>query len=161
MPENLSAPPRGPVVELGQAYGVVPGEMTLTFQKWLRSVVDRVQVAPSAAVTVALTGQNASIGLSTLVPVAAAGLYRVTFRVRITTVGSVSSSIQVTVTTTEGGLTCTQSSVAYTGNLATAPQSASFLVRPDGSSPLQYSTTYASNGAGEMVYDLDVHVEQL
>lgn len=162
MATSLPAPPlQTPIVEVRAAPGVFPGQMTKVFADWLRSLVQRAQVAAYALLTVALTGQAASIAATDLAPSAAAGLYRVTYRFRVSTAATTSSSLQFTVTSTEGGVSCTQNSAAYTGNVTTAPQSGSFLVHADASSPISYSTTYASVGATPMAYELDVVLEQL
>jgi hypothetical protein len=134
--------------------------ITKVWAAWLRSLVDRAQVAAFSIITVSLTLQGASIGLTSLVPLAS-GLYRVSYRFRITTAAGVSSSLQFAVSTTDGAVVCTQSSAAYTGNVTNAPQAGVFIVRADPATPLQYQTTYASNAAGVMKYSLDVTVEQL
>lgn len=159
MSTNLAAPPEQ-FVEVSQGFGVSPGQLTLTAQRWLRSLVDRAQVAAYAITSVALTAQVATIGLTSLVPVAS-GRYRVSYRFRLRTAAGTSSSLQFSVWTTEGGVVCTQNSPAYTGNLTSEPQSGSFIVHADSSTPLQYSLTLASVGVPPAVYDLDVTVEQL
>lgn len=134
--------------------------ITKAWENWLRTIATRVQNAAFTIISSALTGQVASIGLTSLIPLAS-GLYRVSYRFRVSTAAGVSSSLQFTVTTTEGSVVCTQTSAAYTGNLTTEPRSGSFLVKADPSSPLQYSVTYASNPAGAMIYDLDLRAEGL
>jgi hypothetical protein len=156
MAATLSAPPlQTELIESAKAPYI-----TRAWENWLRALVGRAQAAASAIVTLALTAQSASIGLTSAVPVAS-GLYRVTYRFRVTSAAGVSSSLAVGVTTTEGGVACTQSSADYTGNVTNAPQSGSFLVHTDPSTPLQYFTTYASSPAAAMVYELDLIVEQL
>lgn len=156
MSATLSAPPlQTPLIE-----GPKEPYITKVWASWLRSLVDRAQVAAFAVKTVALTAQTASLGLTSLAPLAS-GLYRVTYRFRVSTAAGVSSSLKVTISDTEGGIAVTQSSAAYTGNATNAPQSGSFLVHADPTTPLQVSTTYASNPAGAMVYELDVLLEAL
>lgn len=157
MATELSAPPmQTPLSEAINRDQMI----TKVWANWLRALVNRAQVAAYAVITVALTGQSASIGLTSLVP-SASGLYRVSYRFRVTTAAGVTSSLQVSVATTEGGVTCTQSSAAYTGNATGAPQSGSFIVRADAATPLQYSSTYASNPVAAMIYALDWFVESL
>lgn len=156
MPASLAAPPiQTPLADS-------PRELLITkvWANWLRSLIDRAEVAAYEVKTVQLTGQTASIGLTSLIALAS-GLYRVSYRFRVTTAATTSSSLQVTITTTDGGITVTQSSAAYTGNATNAPQSGVFIVQVDASSPLQYSTTYASSGATAMAYALDLIVEVL
>lgn len=158
---SLSAPPlTSPIVELGKGFGIEPGVMTPVFAKWLRALTDRAEATSEAVKTISLSGQTASIALTSLLA-SASGLYRVSYRFRVTTAAGVSSSLQVTVTTTEGGVTCNQSSAAYTGNAVNSPQSGSFIVKADASSPISYSVTYASNPAAAAIFDLDLRLDRL
>jgi hypothetical protein len=113
-----------------------------------------------AVKAIAVAAQAAAIPTTDLIPLAS-GLYRVSYRFRVSTAAGVSSSLQLTVTTTEGGIPCTQSSPAYTGNATNAPQSGAFIVKADPSSPLAYSFSYASNPGSAMVFEADVRVESL
>ena len=90
------------------------------------------------------------------------GVYRVSYRVRVTTPGSVSSSLQFTLAWTEGGIAQSQVGVALVGNLTTTKQDGTWVIRVDVNAPISYATTYADGGgATAMVYDLDVIVEAL
>jgi hypothetical protein len=137
-------------------------ELTITkpWEEYLRARDARIQATASTIVSTSLTGQNASIGLTSLVP-AASGVYRVSYRFRITTPAGVASSLQVSVATIEGGVNCTQSSAVYAGNVNNAPQSGSFLVKCDPATPLQYSFTYVSNPAAAMIFDAEIRAEAL
>jgi len=161
---NLPPPPLNTsIVEIAKGPGITQGAMTRAFHSWLQSVVNRVQAtsyAPPASPPVNLESQNASIGLTSLLA-SASGLYRVHWRFRVRTAATTSSSLLVTVTTTEGAVTVNQASAAYTGNAVDAPQSGTFIVRADASAPIQYATTYASVGATAMLYDLDLFLESL
>jgi hypothetical protein len=156
---NLSPPPlTTPAVELSAQPGIVVGAFTKTVANWLQELANRSQQAASSRSALSLTAQNAALP-TTIVIAQANGLYRVSYRLRVRTPGSVSSSIGLTVLSTEGGVACTQSSAAYAGNATNAPLSGSFLVHCDPSSPLSVSTTYASNVAGTLQYDVDASVE--
>lgn len=105
------------------------------------------------------TDQSAAIaatalGLGTL----AAGLYRVSWHLRVTQAASVSSSLTVSVNHTAGGISCTQTAPAWTTNNTGQPQSGSVLVKVDASSPVLYAVAYASVGT-PMHYELDLVVE--
>lgn len=161
MSVNLAAPPLStPIVETKAEPGVVVGAMTKVFENWLRALTQRTQTAPYAVSTVALTSQGAAIAATDLIP-SANGLYRVSYRFRVTQAATTSSSLTFSVTTTDGGVTVTQSSAAYTGNAVNAPQSGSFIVRCDSQAPLSYAMAFASVGATPMLYDLDVKVDSL
>ncbi len=162
MAAALSPPPLDtPIVELGTGLGIVTGAMTRDFSEYLRVRDTRLSSAAysprSSAVT--LTAQTASIGSTTLLPLAT-GLYRVCWRFRLSTAATTSSSVLLTITATDG-VPVTYVSAAYTGNVTTAPQSGMFLVRADAGTPLSYSTTYASSGATAAVYELDITLEAL
>lgn len=136
--------------------------MTKGYSSWFRDLAARVQGSPtSAASSVRLTAQEASIGLTPLVSAATVALYRVTWYARITRAADVSSSLQVSIVTTEGGVVVTQSGTAITGNTTATVQSGSVLVRCDPGVPLQYATTYATAGATPMLYSLDLFCEAL
>lgn len=91
-----------------------------------------------------------------------AGLYRVTVFIRIQTPGAVSSSARpdVVFTDTDGDV-CTMAGTAVTGNTATTVGSSTFLVRIQAGTPISYAIAYASNGAGEMVYEAEIVLEQI
>ncbi len=164
MPTNLAPPPlQTPLVEPPLPGRFPTWQITRVWHKWFQSVTDRVETSAYAVASalVALQNQTASIGLTSLVPLASSGLYRVSWRFRVATAGGVSSSLQLSIVTTDRTVTVTQSTAAYTGNSTAAPQSGSFLVRCDASVPLQYTTTYASAGVPAMAYDLDISCELL
>lgn len=163
MSTELQPPPlTTPIVELSKGPGVVTGAMTRDFASWLRAMQGRVQRTGYSPLTapVALENQSASIGLTPLIA-SASGLYRVHYRFRVSQAATTSSSLLVTITTTDGAITVTQSSAAYTGNVTGVAVSGTFLVRADPSSPLSYSTVYASVGGTVMKYALDIVVESL
>ncbi len=127
---------------------------------WLQSgLVNPVSTSVQVYPTVSLPPQNASLGVTPIpLPSLATGLYRLTYYARITTVGSISSSLTVNFLWTESGVSLSASGPAITGNTTTTISSASILVLSDAASPLNYSTTYASNAAG-MQYRLTILVE--
>ena len=144
--------PKGALSYLGEVW-----------QRWILGFSTRVNQTPAQfPISVDLSAQAASIG-STPIPLPAltTGLYRVNLYVRVTTAGTVSSSISTTIGFTDDGVACAQSTTAYTGNVTTAPQSAVFVVSLDQGTPLTYSTTYASVGATSMEYKLTLTVEAL
>jgi hypothetical protein len=134
--------------------------LTKVWAVFFRGLSSRSEGAAVAVKAIAVAAQAAAIPTTDLIPLAS-GLYRVSYRFRVSTAAGVSSSLQLTVTTTEGGIPCTQSSAAYTGNATNAPQSGAFIVKADPSSPLAYSVAYASNPASAMQYELDIRVESL
>ncbi len=109
-----------------------------------------------------LTAQTASIGV-TAIPTSslASGLYRVTYYVRVTTAAAVSSSIIVSFHWTDGGVSCSVASTALTGNTTSTVGTGSALINIDASTPISYSTTYASVGAPAMAYALYLTLEEM
>jgi hypothetical protein len=127
---------------------------------WLRAVAQRVDASPFRVQTVSLTAQGAAI-VATSVPITdlVAGLYRVTYALRITRPGTVSSSATVTLGWTDGTVACSQAFAAVTGNTTAKVQSGTVLMRCDGASSLTYAVVYASAGATAMQFQIDVTVE--
>lgn len=139
----------------------LPWRITEKWRVWLRDLLVLIQSIPAVVTTVALTTQSASIG-TTAIPTAslAGGLYRVSWYAAITTAAAVNSSLTVTVSWTDGGIAKSLSGAAITGNTTSTVQSQPPLpIHIDANSPVSYSTVYASNVAGTMVYALDVVLE--
>jgi hypothetical protein len=130
--------------------------------RWLSTLTTAVSAAPDRRATVALAGQAASLG-TTALPVASvsAGLWRVSYFARITTVAGVSSSLTVTMSYTTGSIAQSDSGAAMTGNTTATHQFGTLVIRVDADTPISYSTTYASNAAGAMRYSLDLACEAL
>ena len=89
-----------------------------------------------------------------------AGVFRVSWFLRITQAATTSSSVAVTVAFTDG-VSLTVSGAAVTGNTTSTFQQQSVVVRCDANSSLSYSTTYSSVGATPMQYALSVVVERV
>ena len=148
-----------PIVELGRLPGAVPGSMTKYFADWLLALVQRASTVAQAVATLALTGKSSALGLTSLVTVAT-GVYRVSYRLRVSTPASTSSSLSLSVVTTEGGVVCTQTSAALASNVANVPLSGVFVVHADPSTPIQVSAAYTSVGT-PMVWQADIVAEQV
>lgn len=142
----------------------VPNLVTRPLLVWFRNIRQQVDATPTqAADPVSVSGSNAAIGVTPIPsdPLAP-GLYRVSGYVRVTGAAVTSSSVAVVVTWVDGGVTCTLPLVAaVTGNTTASAGSGALMLRIDQASPISYSTTYASNGAGEMTYDLVLLLESL
>lgn len=143
--------------------GQTNGKPSFNFLTRWNALTDRIEQAPySVASPMTLTGQNASIGATPLAQAALpAGLYRVSWYVRVTKVAVTSSSVTVTIRWTEGSQSLSLSGAALTGNLVTSVQSGMVFLLIDDGSPITYATTYASNGAGEMEYELVLNLERV
>lgn len=158
---TLPPPPlRTPLVILDPKEGVV-GSMTRQFYNWFLGYNDRVNTGAYVVTAPSLTAQAASIGTTALVPTAASGQYRVSWYLRVTTAATTSSSIAITIGSTESSIALTQDGAAVTGNLTTSMQSGSVIVSVDAGTPITYATTYASVGGTAMQYRLTVLVEAI
>jgi hypothetical protein len=99
--------------------------------------------------------QNASIAATDMSGGAlAAGTYQFDWFVSIRTAAGVSSSVIVTVDFVYRGATKTFSYPTVNGNTTGTFGHDGGLIVIDNASPVRYSTTYASNAAGAMHYDL-------
>ena len=129
--------------------------------KWFNAIAGQVAASPQQQPTpVSKTGQNAAIGTTTLnLGSTTAGVYRVSYYARITTAGSVSSSLTVTIGWTDHSVAVTGSGAAMTGNTTTTFQSNSVMFYSDANTPITYSTAYAANAASSMQYELYVVLE--
>ena len=113
--------------------------------------------------TVVLTNQNASIA-TTAFPLGTfpGGRYRLSWYLRITTVDGVSSSVTVAFGFTESGSAQVLTGSAFAIDAVTPPQTGSApLIVSDAGASITYSTTYASNTPGKMIYNLTLTIEQL
>jgi hypothetical protein len=127
---------------------------------WLQALVQQVDAAAFRVQTVTLTAQGAAI-TTTSVPIASlpAGLYRITYAIRITQAATTSSSVTLTVGWPDGGVACSQAGAAITGNTTATVQSGTLLIRSDNDGPITYAVAYASVGATAAQFSLDLTVE--
>jgi hypothetical protein len=88
-------------------------------------------------------------------------MWRLSYFARIHTVAGVSSSLTVGFSYVVDGVTQSDAGAAITGNLTTTHQFGTLVIRVDVDTPISYSTTYASDAAGIMAYDLDIVAEEL
>jgi len=141
--------------------GVLQGLLTQPWQIWFRTVTDAINIAPQVQTSVTGTPTGASIASTALLAdTGSAGVFRVSWFLRVTQAATTSSSVAVTVAFTDG-VALTVSGAAVTGNTTSTIQQQSVIVRCDAASPLSYSTTYSSVGATPMQYALSVCVERL
>ncbi len=128
---------------------------------WFRDLLETQQSQPVVtSPLVPLTGKTASVTLTPFTTgTLAAGFYRFSYYATVTTAAAVSSSLIVTATWTDHGVVQTRSSAAMTGNTTATNQSEVWPLHIDASSPVSYSTTYASNVAATMVYALYLVLE--
>ncbi len=139
------------------------GLITDPWVKYITDITVTVDNAPTRVNSISKTNQIASIGAT---DVSAGnqpgGLYEIKFYVRITQAASVSSSLQVTLDWTDGGVSPAQTFPAITGNTVTTIQSSGLpQIHVDSGTPIRYATTYVSVGGTPMKYRLDVTLLQV
>ena len=109
-----------------------------------------------------LTDQSASIGATDLSDgTLPAGTYLFSWFGTIVRAGGVSSSLTVTLDFTYRGGAKAKSFPAITGNTIGTFDGLSLPIDIDSSSPVRYSTTYASSGAPTMLYDASFVLSRL
>lgn len=158
MPRNpLPLPSDTPLVEPD-----AKGRLLIHFL-WLQSFVTRDQQLAQTTQTITDTtvAGTGAIGATPLDVGTTGGLWRVNVIARITTPGTVSSSLTPTFRWTTSGVSVSRTLTAITGNTTASYGVDTFPVRLDASTSLTYETAYASAGATSMTYSLEMAVERL
>lgn len=138
------------------------GRMVTTWINWFTSQLQRISQGPQRAGSVSLTGQSASLSATDFSGGIPTGEFAIRWYARITTPAGVNSSLTATFAWTDRGVSQTGSGTAITGNTTTTYQSGSIpLIYCDGSTPVTYALTYASNPAGQMVYQFFCTLERI
>lgn len=132
------------------------------YVRWLSGIRQEVNVRPKRATQENLTNQAASIAVTPLaIGNVTLGIWRISYTVRVTTPGTATGSIQVTVTWTERSVVQTETGTLLNGNLTTTREGRTLIIRTDAGTPISYSTAYATTGATAMRYSLDLVAEEL
>lgn len=135
---------------------VIQGDIT-TAEAAILALQTTIANTPLRLNTVELSAQAASITATDFSGgTLAAGLYLATYYARITQAATVSSSLEVAFGWTDGAVLQSFVGDAITGNTTATSQSGTVLLRTDAGEDVTYETTYASVGATEMEYSLDV-----
>lgn len=130
--------------------------------QWLLSVINTIQQMVGLLTTTTLTNQSSTVtaavlGGSTL----STGLYRVTYTARITQAATTSSSLTIKFAWTAGGVACSQTAAAITGNTTSTVQTGTLLVAVDTNTSITYTLTYASVGGTVMKYMFAAMLESI
>lgn len=120
------------------------------------AVSETVNNAPSQVGTsVQLFGQTAAIAPTDITGAGLSdGLYNIQIWSRVEVPAGVSSSVQVTITYTSGGVVQTFVGTLVNGNLTTSKSQQIEPIWIDGGTSLTYETAYASNPVSAMEYAL-------
>jgi hypothetical protein len=152
--------PRDPKTKQGQK-DPQEGFVANPWERWFAAIAEVQSRNPVRLVApISLTGQSASIVGTTIAPnQTIAGLYRLSYYTRITTVDAVSSSLTITLGWTDHAQALTNAFSAITGNTVSTFQNGRQEVYLDANTPILYATTYVSNTPGQMKYQLYVMIE--
>lgn len=131
--------------------------------RWLSAFVGRVTIGVQKVASLHRAGLSSSLVATTAYTVTQTGIvFLVSWRAGVTTAAGVSSSIAVTISwTNDAGVACSKAFAAQAGNTTGTADGDDVPIRPKSGTPIQYSTTYASNPAAAMQYDLDIVVQDL
>lgn len=138
------------------------GKLINDTTQWLQSVLDRVQVAPQQVGRVSITGKHATIATTAIpAPALSAGVYRASYTMAVTTVGSVTSSLTVTIGWTSNAQAMSETFAPLTSNALTSEQNGQIVMSVDGNTSLTYGVAYVSNAANTCHYNFWIGVEAL
>lgn len=138
------------------------GLLSEAWRNWFARLPETLNAIPARINAVALSAQSASITATDFSGGALLeGLYRATYYARITRAATTSSSLIISFTWTEGGVSQTAVGTAIVGNTTATGQSDSVMMRLDKGTVPRYATTYASVGATAMNYSLSVVLEKI
>lgn len=136
--------------------------ITRQWDALMREILAGLVAASTVIGSTILTAQAATITpTAVLTPPLVAGLYRLSYYVRVTQAATTSSSVQVTLGWTDGGVSLTSSGAALTGNTTSTFQQNAVLAHVDADSAITYAASYASSGATPMMFQLSVLVESV
>ena len=142
--------------------GGAAGTVTDPWIEYFNEITKTLDVQPRVLATVALTAQDASITATDMTDgTLSAGVYRVQYYARITRAATTSSSLTVSLSWTDGGVSPTFTGVAITGNTTLSFESRTQFIRIQANSPITFATTYASVGATSMQYSLYIKLEEI
>jgi hypothetical protein len=123
----------------------------------------------TAAADVAVISQSASIGSTSIVGTAPAGIYNVCWVQQITQAATVSSSLLTTIAWNNGSAKNTTlfslnggalQLIGDTSNALNSTGGNCIMIYSAANQPITYSTTYASVGATPMLYGLFITAER-
>lgn len=136
------------------------GLLGQVWARWLDLVRDAVNAAFGKVGAISYRALSTGLSTTDVATKLTAPVYRVTWAVRVSRAATASSSLQMVISWTEGGVAQTVAGAALTGNTTKTRESGTFLCAVDANTAIQAETNYASVGATAMQYSLDVMVEE-
>lgn len=136
------------------------GKITIFFRQLWEFIRGGWAQVPTAA-NLDRIGLTAALATTTLLTPLSAGFVRVSASLLKTVADGVSSSLQVTWSWTQHGISLTVSEAALTTDSVGANAEVSRMLYVDASSGVAASVSYASGTPAKMTYDLHVAAEQV
>lgn len=157
----LAAPPLTSAIVDRDQQGQITGLMTRVFNQWLLALKRLVEAAPSVVAIVAkiTPALQAAIPTTSAYLTPQAGVYRISYVLRVTQAATTSSSVAVTFGWIRGGLPQSLAIAAIVNGGPTSLALGEVPLRADKGVDLTYTTAYASVGGIPMQYELDLIVE--
>jgi hypothetical protein len=165
--ELADLPTREPLVTWSPADHPLAPKLPKAFinprwQRYLSDSRDESVLKPTRRAIARYVNQAGAIGVTPLpIGIPNAGLWRISYYVRITTPGTISSSLEVTFLWDDEGVTVPLTGAAIVGNTITTVQFGTLPIDVDADTPISVSTTYASAGATPMQYKLTITAEDV
>jgi len=154
---DLGSPP-----PFRDAVTAVGGMLSRSWLEWFARLVSTLASIPNVVNGTVLEDQGASISATdfsgTFIP---AGLYRASYRIRVSRAAGVSSSLTVTLAWTGDSVAQSFTGAALTGNTTATYQQGTVILRSDADALVTFAVTYGSVGAPTMQYEIDVFLEKL
>jgi hypothetical protein len=155
---------KNPVPRTNDVLQTQKGKIAQWWDNWFQEIAKMLDAANTGAVS--LSAQSASVAATNITPDTptaslAAGLYQISYSARITQAAGISSSLTPAFGWTDGGVACSFTGAAMTGNSTNTTQQAVIPIQVDAGTNVSYATTYASSGSPSMTYALRVRLELL
>jgi hypothetical protein len=132
------------------------------WDNWFQGLANALNVTAASVGRVMLTTQSATVTTQPLtMQTLSQGLYRITYYARITRPASSSSSLTPSFNWTDGGVACSITESALTGNLTTTTGARVVPMQIDAATSPTYTLTYASTGGTTMQFEWTAELEAL
>ena len=129
---------------------------------WWLEQQRRVEDGPEQLGTVSLSAQSADIAATPVpMPDLTAGMYRVSYYVRVTRAGSVSGEIQIQIGWTDGTIALTSAGTNLTANTTSTFEQRTLFLAVAANVSITYEAIYNDGGGTAMQYKLEIVVEKL
>ncbi len=132
------------------------------WDNWFQGIANAINITPASVGTTTLTAQHATVTAAPLtMQTLSAGLYRLTYYLRITRAATSSSSLTAAFAWTDGGQACSVTESAVTGNTLTTTQAGVVPFQIDAATTPTVTLTYASSGVTTMQFAFTASLEAL